>query len=507
MTILINEWILSNDWDFSAFQDESGYYDYEAWAEYWAYINGLNESTGQNNNTTPPPDTRYYIRTDGGSGKYYTGDTIYVPQRQGKVVTLTLVRESSPPDTTRLRWKQNDTTKCTSVINCTFDVSQIGSRAIRVDSGNILIRMQNVLKVYKKPTVYFKRWGYNGEYGFDDYDSTFIHFKDTLRFKAGYEIKHINEDNSYKVPWMSLLENQSANILDSMINLSADAKHDKNGYVVFRPSSPKIQVDGNDTLRRDYISLMSNSIVPISAIQLDSAVGYIYAITNTHDTIGKLHISCKKPVIKKVVYVYVNTGSGYDTTLLSKTALLNGLNQHSHNQFMRQWVIDNRFSDTLNLTSEYAAFPNIFKGANMPNIFPPLYKAHKGIDIDSMFNALPSPNDTGKVEFFFISKLLLQDSVFDATGTLLGTSTTTGSTNRGRVGSVGSLFPNGIGGGVPTATVTSAEHEHAHALDLVHPFDPPYNIARFGTTNILDYFNPPNDNRNWFGFFQWIDVY
>jgi hypothetical protein len=501
----MNEWaaqFLSSGWD-------------ENWnaQEWYEYLESLEDYVNYYNNPNSPPDTRYFIKTDGGNAKYFTGDTIYVPQRPGKVVQLTFARESSSPVTTGLQWKQNDTIKCSSVLVCNFDVSQIGSRNVKVDSAGSNIRMQNVLIVYKMPTFYFKiGTNYKGEYGFDDSSHLHPFIKNNPLYSAGTETRKFNEDTSYIVPWVSSLDSQIVNIKDSLSNLSSEAKKDKNGKINLSTSSVNIKVfggmGGTVGFSKSYNELSMQNNIMMGAIQWDArnddslkSIGYIYAITNTNDTIGKLNISCAKPKPKKVLFVYVNTGTGYDSSVLTKVNMLDQLNNQSHNQLMRKWVLDNSYSDTLDISAEYAAHRNWFIKDSIPYIFENLYDQHKSFSIFGV-NALYQNDEPQKVHFVFITNFMMLDTTI--VGGITVINQIFGVAEIG--GYLGSFYQG--------ATQKEVSHEFGHNLHMYHIFPeyfgttyhPRYLIPQFSTKNFMDYKAPSvAEKRTMFYYCQWVD--
>lgn len=500
----IDDWISEGDATWADFYGDDANTNYYDWLDYWEIINNYNNGQGN-----PPGPDDYYttINYDNDTYKYKYGDTIYVPQRVNKTVKLTIHKGSTSPNSSNSEWLYNSVTNCTNIGNCNFSVTNIGTSSVTWwDHITNSLPVHNIIKVYQMPTFVFKRGeNYNGEYGFDDYDSTFRKSNIQTAYPAGYEIIQINEDGAYKVPWMSLLDQQSAIIKDTLFNLSNDAKKDVDAFVELRPSNSNILIDGMPSKKFDYATLGIAHMLPISATQWDNnilddankAIESIYAITNTGDTIGKLHLSAYRPQKKKVVIVYVNTGTGYNT--LSKTDILNQLNTNSHNQLMRKWQINNSYSDTLDVTAEFNANPSLFHNKDtVPKIFRNYYFQHKAIDISNNvinFNVLNKDSD--RVYVAFVANYSLIDSL--TIGGILHTQSTDGSTiSLG--GNYTALFNTG--------TLPTKSHEFGHMLHLDHTWLPPLFIASTSTTNFMDYL-PTNgsERRNSFYFCQWKIVY
>ena len=420
---------------------------------------------------------------------YKNGDTIYVPQRIGKTVKLTIHRENATVDPASTTWKQDGTTKCTAALECNFGVSQTGTFITRFDFISTTL-ITNPVKVYQLPTMVFMRDdAYNGQYGFDNYDSTFRkpNIQSASAYSAGYEIININGDPNYKVPWMSVLDQQTASIKDTLFNLSNDAIKDVGAFVELRSTNTNITFNGMSSVQFPYSNLNVAYNLPIAALQWDGAqtdalkaIESIYAITNTGDTIGKLHISCYRPQLRKVVYVYVNTGTGYDSSVLTKVGMLEKLNTYSHNQILRNWTLNNSYSDTLDVSTEYSLHQGWFIRDSLPNIFRNLYNQHKNIDVVSINSGATISN---KIHFFFISNLVINISGGQVVGR-----TFTG-------GEYGTLLSG--------AGLTTCAHEHGHILNLPHTKDPPLSITEYTTPNIMDYWLT-TDLRNAF-FLQSMD--
>lgn len=462
---------------------------------------------------------KYYVTLQGYPKKYYEGDSIFVPiQRQQ--VKLYVHYEGGAVNTSGLAWKRNDTVKCNTINNCLFAATQMGVTTIKVDSGNNVLLTKNPLVVYKQPTLYFKRgFNYDGEYGFDDSTHQYLNIRNANNFKNGYEVKHIMDDPNYFVPWMSLLHNQqSVNILDSFANFSNWAKKDVNAYVEFKATSNKISLNPIKHFYNSSGVINSLNIVAqqwtsqLDSIRLEAKydsllypqlLKSVYAVTNTGDTIGKLNWSCSSPSKKKIVFVYVNTGQGYDSTMYKKINMINQLNLHSHNQLFREWVLDNSFSDTLDLTSEYANNSASFKYNNvdsMPEKMVLLYKAHKNINIFTInqFNNLEN-----FIRFSFVTNLTMAQDTLNLSTNLLDTVSFVRGITGPNFAHYSVLFKDPL-----LYPLTKVTHEFLHMLKADHTWEIPYLVPEKTTKNIMDY-TPKNGTRKknelWYG--QWIKIF
>jgi hypothetical protein len=524
-------WHLTGDGWLPGQIDYSGTGPYDPWADsYWQQL-GLNSDewnvlnnwqyyynqyTSGDTVPPPPPPGRYYIKVafDGvneDTTKYYEGDTIYTMQRSNPI-KLNIYRENGTVSTVDLAWKRNDTAKCSSVLSCNYLVNTPGVVQEKVDNENANILTKNPIIVYKKPTLYFKIGAnYDGQYAFDDSTHKYINIRTNPIFSNGYQVIQINEDTAYYVPWLGTLDAQTVIIRDSIKNLSAAAKKDKNGYIELRPeANSNAVINGMNSPKLYFSTLNITNDLSIGARQwsasLDSLrvigeysslIKYIWAITNTGDTVGKLNITCSKPSKKQIVFVYVNTGNGYDSSVLSRVGMLNQLNSKSHNQLFREWQIKPGFSDTLDLSAAYTANPSEFVEANLPNKFKDYYKLHKGIDIITLNQFSGGARSPDFIRFAFISTLNFQTSTIN--GNIIVTGGTDGIT-AANFGPYCALFKS--------ATLKTVTHEFGHMLKQDHTWESPYYVPEKTTENYMDY-APIGVNVNfrkfWYG--QWIKTF
>jgi hypothetical protein len=511
--------------------DYGGSGPYDPWADsYWQQLgfssgdwNVLNNwqyyynQYSNGNPPPPPPPGRYYIKVafDGvteDTTKYYEGDTIYTMERHNPI-KLTVYRENGTVSTVDLAWKRNDTVTCNTMLSCSYAVSVPSVIKVKVDSANSLVLTKNPIRVYKKPIVYFRIGdNYHGEYGFDDSSHNHPILRDSIRYKAGTEIKAIGTDTAYFVPWMSLLDGQSALIKLEIKWLESFAAKDSNFSVKFVASNVKIKANGNTNLNvNSYNELQSMGNINISAnewqITFDSlkTIGNICVIANTGDTIGKLNLSCGKPRERKIVLVFVNTGSGYRRDL-TRANIIDSLNKYSHNQIFRKWVIDTVNSsngkDTIDLSNEFVSENAIFMNDDsILNNVERYYRLHKGIDIKYDVNQGPTFMTQQRekvVHYVFMMNYRLAS---------FGVDQTVGNTQR--AGYLSVLWS--------PAFYQTIAHEMGHILGLRHPF-PDVNLngtirVNYGTTqgttkNFMDYAAPGMpDLTDMFYFANWKDIY
>jgi hypothetical protein len=487
-----------------------------------ATIDNCGACTGGTTGTQPcsqtPSNTNYYTTLNNDTTKYYKNDTIYVPQRNVQI-KLTIHKVGGTLAATDLIWKRKDTTKCTNVIECFVMPNTLGVTVIRVDSGTSLL-IKNPLAIYKVPTLYFKRGlNYVGEYGFDDSAQWHPLILNNPRYASGTIKKTYGQDANYHVPWMSLLDNQTVTIRDSIANLSSEAKKDKNGYVEFRQSivsNNKIIMYGSNNPKFYYSSLNKVNSFNIHARKwaekidslrkignFNNSVSNIYAITNNGDTIGQMKLTCDIPTPKKIVFVYVNTGNGYRN--ISKQLFLDSLNKNTHNQILRKWVLDPAFSsngrDTINLTHEFNQ--NTAKFMNGDTLIKQqyinqYYLNHKNYDIKTDLNSGVSVNtdDSNKIHVVFIFNYSI---LVNGAGTIA----------IAQVGGFTSLWWS-------TATYKEIGHEMGHILKLKHTDSqagvlglpaPGYRIPAGTTNNLMEPDKLIPDPAEMFYFAQWVDCY
>jgi hypothetical protein len=504
---------------------------YDPWADnYWQNL-GLSEGEmnilhnwqyyydiyQQGGNPPPPPPGRYYVKVlfDTASydtTKYYEGDTIYLMQR-ATPATLTIYRENGTVSTTDLAWKRNDTTKCTGIVSCDYNISTPGIIQEKVDSANSKLLTKNPIKVYRKPIVYFRIGAnYNGEYGFDDSSHNHPALRDSIRYKSGTQVRHIVTDTAYFVPWMSILDSQSVTIKIEKKWIEASAANDKNFSISFKPSTPQIKINGSSNFPvLNYAQLQALTALDVYATEWEpkfdslKTVGFINVITNAGDTIGKLNLSSGKPRKRKIVLVYVNTGTGYRLNM-RREMIIDSLNKVGHNQIFRKWVADSVNSaggrDTLDLRSEFISEnPRFMNDDSLLTNIERYYELHKGINIKLdvnqgttyMFN-----NKEEVVHFVFIMNYNLAPP---------GVSQTVGNTQKS--GYLSILWAS--------AFHRTIIHEMGHILGLKHTFSDTssngsvinnYRIPPYITKNYMDYARPGMpDITNMFYFANWKDIY
>jgi hypothetical protein len=471
---------------------------FDPWTD--PYFSGLidyynTNGSGQNN---PPPPPRYYIMRSGDSTKYYDGDTIYNVV-QTPLLQLHLFNQNGSVSIPPLEWKCNDTAKCSAIATCGMNVSTIRSILVKVDSAGVKTLIRNPIVLYPKPIIYFRIGdNYNGEYGFDDSSHKHPVIKNTAAYNNGTEVRPIGSNPAYIVPWLSLLDKQTVSVKIEKQNLSPLAARDPLFAVMFQSSGINTILNNyNWGVNFNYSQLVALNTFPIYAEQFNAlsetnkTVANITVINQTSDTIGKLNYSCQIPIKKKIVFIYVNTGTGYlNTGIHSKQAILEQLNLHSHNQFMRKWVLDTSYNylDTLNLTTEYSTNPSDF--ANETIVFSKVktfFQAHKNMYISQFNPGINSfSNDPEKRHIVFVFNISM--------GLVLG--------NTDTPGIVSNLFS--------TSDKNTFSHEMGHILKLQHTFADTttqlnYNIPKYSTKNIMDYSNG-GAAQNMFYFSQWVDA-
>lgn len=440
---------------------------------------------------------------------YFDGDTIYRAQSKHPVKLSAFEQVGCIIDH-HLRWQWGSAQEAYA-LTVMLALDSVGYIPVKVFRADTLL-MALTLAVYKMPVFYFQPgYDYDGEYGFDDSTHQYLHIRNNPQFSYGYQVKDLPGDTAYFVPWMSLLHGQLATIRYRINNWTGIAGQDPNGYLELRPEAgSNIRINGKDRPRFYFQQLKTRGTLDIDALQwvanpdsmrlagnYQAIVKGIYVITHTGDTIGKLNLSCAKPAIKQIVFVYVNIGRGYDSSVLSRADMLRQLNMHSHNQLMRQWVVNKNFPDTLDLTEAYFSKPGMFKADSMPELLKDFYKAKTGIDIDAVNRFRGSARSANYVRFIFITHLMYP-WLFSFKGYpwIRWLNGITAAHN----GCYAALFE--------TANLKTVCHELGHMLKHDHTMDMPYNIVGKPTHNVMDYSITGFQtifNRFWYA--QWIKTF
>lgn len=474
------------------------------WDDYWDFYDI--ESDMMMGPSNPfNPFVHLELNSDN-SKKYYTGATFPFLVQAGKYANFKVVDEHGVLVADDYTWEINTVKRCESVDKCRVPISVSGDYILKIYNNKTNEKLLQVyVIVYNKASVIFQKKAlYKGEYGFDDvgwqYDS----------LKNYYQTKYI-DSTPYHVPWMSLVDGQEDTVRVNSIMSPANIS-DPNYFVTFKPDTNAIKINGLDTLRVSAAALASTyKTIRISATTLDTAISHyvqrgINVINNYGDTIGKLNVSCKSPSVKKVMFVYVNKGTGYRFNDYNKDSIIAHLNQKSHNQIFKEWKVKDGLSDTLDLTYEYTTNPSFFTSNTFYNSYVGslfgFYNSHKS---NAATNANYSPSgsvypltDSNRVYFFFITDIPKNPLDSTLSGISLVTLTSANST----------IFESGIIGSKYSTTL----HELGHCLYLDHTFDNGLPIQRFcpsipifTTDNFMDYWykNVP-ERRNRFYLYQWL---
>jgi predicted Zn-dependent protease len=454
----------------------------------------------------------YHVRASLGSPDtthYHNGDTIYALQGKGHF-DLHVFGPSGRIIANGLHWQWGSTNRL-SVATLRLGLDSMGVFPVQVYRADTLL-MAFTLAVYPMPVFYFQPgYQYDGEYGFDDSTHQYLHIRNNPQFAYGYQVRKMPGDTAYFVPWMSLLHGQWATIRYHIKQWTGLAGQDRKGYLELRPEAGShIRINGAVTARFYFNKLKARGILDISALQwvadpdslrlagdYQAIVKGIYVITHTGDTIGKLNLSCAKPAMKQIFFVYVNIGRGYDSSVLSRTNMLRQLNRHSHNQLMRQWVINNDFPDTLDLTAAYFANPHLFKADTMPELLKDCYKTQTGIDIATVNRFRGGARSANFVRFLFITNFayprLFNFKGFPWIRWLNGITAA-------NFDCYAALFE--------TANLKTVCHELGHMLKHDHTQDKPFGIIGKATHNVMDYSITGFQtifNRFWYA--QWVKTF
>jgi hypothetical protein len=452
-------------------------------------------------NVLPPPQPKS-IKLNNNPKKYYDGDEIYITSQPNNIDSLSVNFPNNTPPTNELHWLKDSVQSCVGNALCAFNFSTSGIYTIRVNDaqGNKQIQVK-VIVCNKSIIKFHNKLNYSGEYGFDEvgyqYDS----------LKNDYQKFSICNFN-YKVPWMSLLHGQTDTIACETIVSQADLSNSSFWVEIKSSNSDSIKI--NNLPANTAFHLNGNQLANLSTLKITgyqfSAISnhskaFIFAVNNSGDTIGKLHISCQRPIRKKLVIIYTNTGTGYRDTLASgkitKTEILNGLNKKSHNQIFKKWDLDTTLPDKLDITTEYYldSMNNNFTGIQNSSLVPSnllnLYKNHTGFDYVLLNNG-KNRDDSTRYYFLFITDLPVKSNF----------------------GGVVSGIGREAACIMRKSDLSTVIHELGHNLKLVHTFElnaetwhtnPLFKqyspkITKYSTKNYMDY---GNEEERFF-YYQWL---
>lgn len=333
--------------------------------EWWAELreNALQNPTDyiQDPNTpsNPPPPTPdcYIYKKDNSDKKYRTGSQMFVVAKPNQNDTLYVMDQNKVIKFDGFRW-QKDGIFGSNIMRCIIPTNTPGTYTITVKDtlNNKLVEIK--LYVSGKSVIKFsKKNNYDGQYGFDSEGYQYE--------KTKNDYKKLTIDNKpYQVPWMSMFDGQTDTIkVDPMLTPTDAAS--STYWIQFRRTSNKIRINDDTTLKvigGSAINALKNIRIKCNEFDTSSIVKYkreaIYVLNNVGDTLGKIEISCQNPIKKKLVIVYVKTDSlGYP----ARRNYLKYLNDSSHNQIFKKWDLKTTYSDSINLTTEYAANPSSFK--------------------------------------------------------------------------------------------------------------------------------------------------
>jgi hypothetical protein len=205
---------------------------------------------------------------------------------------------------------------------------------------------------------------------------------------------------------------------------------------------------------------------------------------------------------KKIFFVYVNTGNGFNP--ISKTQILEFLNKNSYNQIFRKWILydprkDARMNgfdtsilnglDTINLSHLYQADSTKFLDADLIKKIPYMYNNQKGISLHENVNedfASLYENKNTKVHCIFIMNYELPVTP--------GASSTIGISDFSGAFSV--LWKK--------AFWDTRAHEFGHLLKLAHTFN---DLRPNGTTKKVNFNIPYKTTKNFMDYSDYTDMY
>ncbi len=496
--------------------------DYDSYDEYM---------DGQNGKGDPNNRNSYSITINDDVTPYTDGESVHILESKNNLRLRIRDASSNVFDPRVFHWKRNrssTTYDCSAVDTCNSIPGATTSTGNATSPWNVIVFDDNqnrliTIKVFihKKPTLYFaKPKNYQGEFGFDD--SAHKYLKDSVRLNAAYQVLKINRDTTYEVPWMSLLDSQSAYIRVRKFwgGDSISLRQNRNDEVFFTPTNPKIRINNLPMFKTELHNLYDLDSLKISATEWDAntlankSFGSIYATTTNGDTIGKFNLSCAKPLEKKIFFVYVNTGNGFNP--ISKTQILEFLNKNSCNQIFRKWTLydpltDSNVStmvdrsklynlDTITLVNEFNNFNSIFTdtSGSLVDKIAIYFKNIKEVDYKNHLNVSRnnSKDADGKIYFAFILNYSLAPKDSGQTIAI---------SHQGNVTSCFWSFSD----------FKTYSHEVGHMLDLDHTYESNskggFSIPKFVTYNYMDYnkssFDLNEKKKNMFYFAQWLLIH
>lgn len=272
---------------------------YPDWADIIDWLDFLNESQDrysfENVRGSDSTVRKYYIIVDNKQEKYYNNSKFNFPKKDRSRAKFTIDEISSSISEAGLRWKINGIVKTNFNNRKTMwlPLDTKATYSIEVWEESIRKYIQFTVSVFGSPTVFFHRKDdYKGEYGFDAVG----HLYDSL--KNDYQ-KILIDSQNYNVPWLSVLDGQTATVKITS-TITAAAASDTTIKVTFKPSHNRIKINGLDELQNISLStLQTMNSIQITATEWDTAKikSYskegIWVISNGGDTIGKLSIVAK----------------------------------------------------------------------------------------------------------------------------------------------------------------------------------------------------------------------
>jgi hypothetical protein len=281
-------------------------------------------------------DKQFYITVDDDTTKYYNDSSIYLLV-SNKNFKLKIHKDSTVLDPSGYTWKKGGSaTLVTGKDSCIYTQTKSSYVTFSVNESTQLIKV-NVSIIDPPYIVFEKKNNFNWEYGWDEDSKNYALLKEDFQ-REPY-------GNRYTPKWMSVFHQKTVEVKVDVKNLSSDLKNMKNFYVYIKSNNSKIKINNDTAYKADYNILKSIKTINITADELGSTItnhlrDSIIPQTKEGDIIGKLYISCEKPVTKKVVIVYVksNTTGNYPTNINS--ALLDYFNNKSYNQLLKQVQIN-----------------------------------------------------------------------------------------------------------------------------------------------------------------------